>query len=107
MSKLRSDGVEGGQGVARTDAGLQAEPTPLRDLPEEGARPAPLSEERCRSLGMNDIETKQALCEHEFGTTCYASFLGCYRTCVKCGAMIGLGRHCAGSGRRQSKGDEG
>lgn len=103
MSKVRGEGVPGSEGLASPDAGVQAELAAVRDLPEAGARPAPLSEERMRALGMSDVEIRQALCEHDFGTTCYGSFMGCYRRCEKCGSMIGLGRHCAGSGYNADK----
>lgn len=43
-------------------------------------------------------EVKRATCEHDYGTMCESSFLGCFRTCVKCGQKMGLGRHCSGSG---------
>lgn len=43
-----------------------------------------------------ELEVKRATCEHDFGDRCMSSGLGigCYRTCLKCGQMVGLGRHC-------------
>ncbi len=48
-------------------------------------------------------EVRRASCEHDYGDRCMSSFLGCYRTCLKCGQMMGLGRHCAGAGTTSAK----
>ena len=42
-------------------------------------------------------EAKQDSCEHDYGKMCRPSFMGCYRTCIKCGQMVCLARHCGGS----------
>lgn len=42
---------------------------------------------------------KRAACEHDYGTMCESSFLGCVRTCVKCAQKVGLGWHCGGARR--------
>ena len=39
-------------------------------------------------------EVKCANCEHDYGGMCESSFLGCVRTCQKCGQKMGLGGHC-------------
>ncbi len=39
-------------------------------------------------------EVRRASCEHDYGNMCETSFMGCVRTCVKCGQKMGLGRHC-------------
>ncbi len=42
-----------------------------------------------------ETEVRRANCNHDFGDMCETSpFGGCVRTCVKCGQMVGLGRHC-------------
>lgn len=41
-----------------------------------------------------ETEVRRANCEHDFGDRCEATFMGCVRTCVRCGQMQGLGRHC-------------
>lgn len=42
-------------------------------------------------------EVKRAACKHDYGTMCESSFMGCFRTCVRCGQKMGLGRHCGGA----------
>lgn len=49
-----------------------------------------------------ELEVRRAACEHDYGTMCESSFLGCFRTCVKCGQKMGLGRHCGGAGKRST-----
>ena len=39
-------------------------------------------------------EVRRATCEHDFGDICMTTFMGCVRTCVKCGQKQGLNRHC-------------
>lgn len=41
-------------------------------------------------------EVQLANCKHDFGDMCQVAPFGggCVRTCVKCGQMQGLGRHC-------------
>jgi hypothetical protein len=39
-------------------------------------------------------EVKRATCEHDYGKMCESTFMGCVRTCLKCGQMLGLNRNC-------------
>ena len=49
-----------------------------------------------------ELEVKRAACEHDYGDMCMSSFMGCVRTCVKCGQKMGLGRHCSEEPRSTS-----
>lgn len=53
-----------------------------------------MDEERMRELGMTDQDIRRAKCEHAFGDTCYWTFMGCYRTCSKCGQRQVDPKHC-------------
>jgi hypothetical protein len=41
-----------------------------------------------------ELEVKRANCEHDYGDRCEQTRMGCVRTCLKCGQMLGLGGHC-------------
>lgn len=48
---------------------------------------------------LTPLEAKRARCEHDYGNMCEATFLGCVRTCVKCGQKKGLGRSCTSAAK--------
>jgi hypothetical protein len=41
-----------------------------------------------------EAEVKRANCEHDYGDQCMSTFMGCVRTCQKCGQKLGLNRNC-------------
>ncbi len=49
------------------------------------------------------LDKLRAECAHDFGNMCEATFLGCVRTCVKCGQKQGLGRDCWKATQRQGE----
>ena len=59
---------------------------------------------------MSDQEWARMTCEHEFGDTWTATFLGCVRSCTKCGLKQCDPNHCgqydASMRRRSERGDK-
>jgi hypothetical protein len=50
--------------------------------------------EKMREMGMSEQEIKRELCEHEYDGTWRHTFMGCTRTCTKCGQMQCDPTHC-------------
>lgn len=55
------------------------------------------SKEKMRAMGMSESEIKRATCKHEYDGVWIATFIGCTRTCTKCGQMQCDPNHCGKS----------
>jgi hypothetical protein len=50
--------------------------------------------EKWRRRGLSEKEIDRTLCEHEYGAMCQWTFMGCTRTCSKCGQILVDPNHC-------------
>ncbi|AKU97036.1 hypothetical protein AKJ09_03700 [Labilithrix luteola] len=53
-----------------------------------------LKRARLFARGLSEKEIQRALCEHDYGDMCQWTFMGCTRTCTKCGQMQCDPNHC-------------